>query len=150
MKLEDVHLFKHYPDAEEVRSDVADYYWEVQRFDSDVGKLVAKLKELNEFDNTLIFVTGDHGGNVLVEKLQVVGKGLDGVAMQLVPPDAIEPAQAVFEEDPRFFLPLGVGPRGVQIQTDEWVFESIAVAELTQVLGKVAVVQLHKLDVAVW
>lgn len=61
MKLEDVHLFKHYPDAEKVRSDVADYYWEVQRFDRELGQLVEKLKEMNEFDNTLIFVTGDHG-----------------------------------------------------------------------------------------
>ncbi|MGE3808684.1 MAG: sulfatase-like hydrolase/transferase, partial [Gemmataceae bacterium] len=57
MKLEDVHLFPHYPDAEEVRSDVADYYFEVQRFDRDVGELVARLEKMCELDNTLIAVT---------------------------------------------------------------------------------------------
>ncbi len=61
IKLEDVHLFDHFPDAEEVRSDVADYYFEVQRFDRDVGKLVDLLSEMGELDNTLIVMTGDHG-----------------------------------------------------------------------------------------
>ena len=32
-----IKLFPHYPDCEDVRSDVADYYFEVQRFDRDVG-----------------------------------------------------------------------------------------------------------------
>ena len=59
--LEDVHLFEHFPDSEEIRSDVADYYFEVQRFDSDVGELIAVLEELGELDNTLIVMTGDHG-----------------------------------------------------------------------------------------
>ena len=61
IELEDVHLFEHFPDSDEVRSDVADYYFEVQRFDSDVGKLVALLEEIGELDNTLIVMTGDHG-----------------------------------------------------------------------------------------
>ncbi len=59
--LSEVHLFDHYPDAEEIRSDVADYYFEVHRFDSDVGELVALLEEMGELDNTLIVMTGDHG-----------------------------------------------------------------------------------------
>ncbi len=61
MDLSKVHLFPHYPDAEVVRSDVADYYWEVQRFDSDVAAAMAKLEALGELDNTIILVTGDHG-----------------------------------------------------------------------------------------
>ncbi len=61
IKLEDVHLFEHFPDSDEVRSDVADYYFEVQRFDHDVGELVALLEKLGELDNTLIVMTGDHG-----------------------------------------------------------------------------------------
>ncbi|GGF38157.1 sulfatase family protein [Echinicola rosea] len=56
-----VHLFKHYPDVETVRSDVADYYWEVQRWDSLVGSVIAQLKALDVLDNTIIIVTGDHG-----------------------------------------------------------------------------------------
>jgi len=61
MDLSKIKLFAHYPDSEEIRSDVADYYFEVQRFDSDVGKAVALLEEKGELDNTIIVITGDHG-----------------------------------------------------------------------------------------
>lgn len=61
VKLEDVHLFEHFPDSEVVRSDVADYYFEVQRFDREVGELVDLLEEMGELENTLIVMTGDHG-----------------------------------------------------------------------------------------
>ena len=50
-----------YPNEEEIRSDIADYYWEVQRFDSDVGKAIKLLEKLGELDNTIIVMTGDHG-----------------------------------------------------------------------------------------
>ena len=56
-----VHLFEHYPDVEEIRSDVADYYWEVERFDREVGELIARLEEMGELDNTIFVMTGDHG-----------------------------------------------------------------------------------------
>ena len=49
------------PDADETRSDVADYYFEVQRFDREVGELIARLESMGELDNTLIAMTGDHG-----------------------------------------------------------------------------------------
>ncbi len=61
LNLADVHLFEHFPDAEEVRSDVADYYFEVQRFDRDVAELLGLLQAMGELDNTLIVMTGDHG-----------------------------------------------------------------------------------------
>jgi len=50
-----------FPDSIEVRGDVADYFFEVQRFDSDVGKALAILEKNGELDNTIIFITGDHG-----------------------------------------------------------------------------------------
>jgi len=50
-----------YPDVEEIRSDIADYYFEVQRFDSDVGKAIRLLEEIGELENTIIVMTGDHG-----------------------------------------------------------------------------------------
>lgn len=59
--LDKVHLFKHYPDHEVVRSDVADYYFEVQRFDALVGSVVADLERIGELDRTIVVVTGDHG-----------------------------------------------------------------------------------------
>jgi arylsulfatase A-like enzyme len=49
------------PDAAETRSDVADYYFEVERFDREVGELLAKLTAIGELDNTLIVMTADHG-----------------------------------------------------------------------------------------
>ena len=61
MDLSQVRLDPHFPDCKEVRSDVADYYFEVERFDHDVGVLLDKLAELRELDNTLVVVTSDHG-----------------------------------------------------------------------------------------
>lgn len=56
-----VHMFKHYPDVTTVRSDVADYYWEVQRWDQLVGSVIDELEAQDLLDNTIIIVTGDHG-----------------------------------------------------------------------------------------
>ena len=50
-----------YPDVEQIRSDIADYYFEVQRFDRDVGKALALLAERGELENTIVVMTGDHG-----------------------------------------------------------------------------------------
>ena len=50
-----------FPDAPEIKSDLADYYFEVQRFDSDVGAAIDLLDRMGELDNTIIVVTGDHG-----------------------------------------------------------------------------------------
>lgn len=50
-----------WPNVEEIRSDIADYYFEVQRFDTDCGNAVALLEEIGELENTIIVMTGDHG-----------------------------------------------------------------------------------------
>ncbi len=50
-----------YPDVPEIRSDMADYCFEVQRFDSDCAQAIALLEATGELDNTLIVMTGDHG-----------------------------------------------------------------------------------------
>ena len=55
------HLFDHYPDVPEVRGDVADYYFEVQRWDSLVGSALKLLEEKGLLENTLVIMTGDHG-----------------------------------------------------------------------------------------
>lgn len=61
MDLSKIKLPACFPDVTEVRSDVADYYWEVQRFDKLVGDAIALLEQRGELDNTIIFMTGDHG-----------------------------------------------------------------------------------------
>ena len=56
-----IKLFAHYPDSPEVRGDVADYYFEVQRFDKLVGDAIAALEAAGQLDRTIIVMTGDHG-----------------------------------------------------------------------------------------
>ncbi|HAH45366.1 MAG TPA: heparan N-sulfatase, partial [Planctomycetaceae bacterium] len=61
MDLSKIKLPACFPDAPIVRSDVADYYFEVQRFDKLVGDALKSLEEKGELDNTIVFMTGDHG-----------------------------------------------------------------------------------------
>ncbi len=49
------------PDTPAVRGDVADYLAEVERFDRDLGALVAALEQAGELDRTLLIVTSDNG-----------------------------------------------------------------------------------------
>lgn len=49
------------PDAPEVRGDILDYYFEVQRFDTDVGILLQLLEKTGRSENTLVVITGDNG-----------------------------------------------------------------------------------------
>ncbi len=49
------------PDNATVRRDIADYLWEVQRFDREVGEIITRLEELGELDRTIIVVSGDNG-----------------------------------------------------------------------------------------
>lgn len=61
MDLERIELPPPYPDSEVIRNDVADYYYEVQRFDRDVGAALEVLEEQGELEDTLVVMTGDHG-----------------------------------------------------------------------------------------
>ncbi len=61
MDLSKIKLFGHYPDSPEVRGDVADYYFEVERFDKLVGTAIAALEKAGVLDNTIVVMTGDHG-----------------------------------------------------------------------------------------
>lgn len=57
----DVQVPPCFPDAEVIRSDIADYYFEVQRFDALVGKTLQLLDQLGETNQTIVVMTGDHG-----------------------------------------------------------------------------------------
>ncbi len=50
-----------FPDTPDVRADLLDYYFEVQRFDSQVAGLIAALEKAGELDNTIVVVTSDNG-----------------------------------------------------------------------------------------
>jgi arylsulfatase A-like enzyme len=50
-----------FPDSPEVRGDIADYYFEVQRFDRETGELIEMLRASGDLDNTIVIMTSDHG-----------------------------------------------------------------------------------------
>lgn len=49
------------PDTPAVRGDIADYLFEVERFDRELGEVIARLERDGELDRTLVIVTGDNG-----------------------------------------------------------------------------------------
>ncbi len=49
------------PDNPIVRSDIADYYYEVQWFDKHLGEMLDLLESQGRLDNTLVVVTSDNG-----------------------------------------------------------------------------------------
>ena len=57
----DVSVPPYLPDTPTVRSDLLDYYFEVQRFDREVGELLELLRQAGRFDNTIVVMTGDNG-----------------------------------------------------------------------------------------
>ena len=61
MDLDKVEVPGFWPNVEQIRSDIADYYFEVQRFDRDVAAALKLLEQRGELDNTIVVMTGDHG-----------------------------------------------------------------------------------------
>jgi uncharacterized sulfatase len=60
-RLADVTVPPYWPDTAEVRSDLLDYAQEIDWFDTQLAKILAKLEAVGELDNTLIVVTSDNG-----------------------------------------------------------------------------------------
>jgi len=60
-KLEDVQVPPFFPDSPEVRGDMLDYAVHIEWFDTHLGRMIRKLEEIGELDNTLIIVTSDNG-----------------------------------------------------------------------------------------
>lgn len=61
INIDDVRVPDFYPRHAEIRGDIADYYFEVQRWDTDVGDAIEQLDAAGELDRTIIVMTGDHG-----------------------------------------------------------------------------------------
>ena len=49
------------PDDSITRSDLADYYYEIEHFDTHLGRMLDALEAAGELDNTLVIVTSDNG-----------------------------------------------------------------------------------------
>jgi len=60
-KLENVEVPPFLPDTDEVRSDLLDYALEIDVFDTVLGRIIDKVEEIGELDNTLIVATSDNG-----------------------------------------------------------------------------------------
>ena len=50
-----------WPDNDDVRNDMLDYAFEVEHFDSHVGRMLSDLERRGLLENTLVIVTSDHG-----------------------------------------------------------------------------------------
>ena len=50
-----------FPDNDTVRSDLLDYYLEIEWFDRHLGLMIEQLERIGELENTLILVTSDNG-----------------------------------------------------------------------------------------
>jgi arylsulfatase A-like enzyme len=61
IRLEDIAVPPWLPDAPEVRSDIADYLFEVQRFDRDLGEHLKLLDDAGRAAETIVVVTSDNG-----------------------------------------------------------------------------------------
>jgi len=49
------------PDVPEVREDLADYFGEIQAFDTALGLMLDRLEALGLLDQTVVIISGDHG-----------------------------------------------------------------------------------------
>lgn len=77
-KLADVDVPPYLPNNNDVRSDFLDYALKIERFDSNLVKMIEILEETGELENTLIIVTSDNGmpfprakGNAYIEGVHV-------------------------------------------------------------------------------
>ena len=61
MKLADVTVPPYLPDTPEVRSDICDYYFAVERFDREVGEALRQLEAAGLASNTIVIISGDNG-----------------------------------------------------------------------------------------
>ena len=50
-----------WPDADTIRIDMLDYAFEIEYFDSHLLRMLEKLDEIGELENTLVIVTADNG-----------------------------------------------------------------------------------------
>ncbi len=75
-KLPDVQVPPFLPDSPEVRSDLLDYYHEIERFDRHLGRMLKALDDAGELSNTLVVVTADNGMSFPHAKAQVTEYGI--------------------------------------------------------------------------
>lgn len=81
-----------WPDTKLLREDFAAYLGEIQRLDSDVGRVLDDLKKRGLDKNTLVVFMGDNGGALLRGKGTLYNQGLN-VPLIMRHPDLIKAGQ---------------------------------------------------------
>ncbi len=61
INIDSIHLLDQFPNAKLIKSDVADYYWEIQRWDVILGNAIKELEARGLLENTIIIISGDNG-----------------------------------------------------------------------------------------
>lgn len=61
MKADKIRVPPFLPDSPEIRSDIADYLFEIQLFDRDMGEMLTLLEKTGALNNTIVVVTSDNG-----------------------------------------------------------------------------------------
>jgi arylsulfatase A-like enzyme len=61
MDIDKIRVPPFFPNTPEVRGDMADYFFEVQRYDREFGEVLDKIEAMGKMDNTIVVMTSDHG-----------------------------------------------------------------------------------------
>lgn len=59
--IDSIHVPDYMPNVDTVKNDIADYYYEVERFDREAGEALTFLKSKGMLDNTIVIMTSDNG-----------------------------------------------------------------------------------------
>ncbi len=143
-QLEDAPVPPFLPDTPEIRSDVLDYFSEIEWFDRQLGMMLDLLKRRGELENTLVVVTSDNGMAFPAAKANLYeygihvplaaswparapgGRVVDGlVSLVDLAPTFLEAAGVELEAEPmpgRSLLPLLLGSVGADQAARQGVF----------------------------
>ena len=61
VNLDEIEVPSYLPDNEDVRKDIADYYYEIQSFDREVAAYMSLVGEMGQLENTIVIITSDNG-----------------------------------------------------------------------------------------
>lgn len=95
-KLEAVRVPPFLPDTREIRSDLLDYFFEIERFDAQLGQALSHLERTGEMENTLVIVTADNGMSFPGAKARMYEYGWH-IPMAAMWPERIRPGRVAEE-----------------------------------------------------
>jgi uncharacterized sulfatase len=84
------------PDNDVIRNDIADYYFEIQWFDSHLARMLDRLEREGELDNTLVIVTSDNGMSFPRAKANLYEYGVH-MPLAIAWPEKVAPSQSIHD-----------------------------------------------------